>query len=871
LRASQFGRISQRFPIPNQTAILKTLAASILVLLSACTGLLPKETSFKDKDARFGLCNGRYCALVDANGELVTPRLFNKLYAYKGPLALYVRSDNTWGAINRAGVTVFRATYLAPSDGDYLQGSMGDGYTQLYDMSGRVVAKRPITSGMKNWGFRLWGGHHYFFACKESESEPDCKTTFFNSAGNTLAEFSSFKPYNNDGKLAIVGAGGDRLGVIDNSLRFVVEPGRYRWIDKRDYYDMATVRNAAGVGVLDAAGRDVVAPGIYKSVYVNGKNSLIAAFKPGDSNCTILLRRDGSEIKLPPGVCGESMWQEDAGKRGYALVRDKQQGLSGVIDLQGRLLMPPRYAELTPLNAQRLVFTEMRFGSDAKKFRGVRGDRYYGVIDLTGKIILSPQPAEVGYYSSSLEQYGVLRDVFIARTENGVGLLDRNGHWLVKDKNWNARVLSPDLIAFDDKQDRIWKFYTAGGKQLALTSVGDPQPVWPKQPDEKPRWFVFSREIKDVQPNGVDTTWPRGVADFNANIIIPPGKYDEVFDAGDGLFRVKRGYSYGVVDAQGREIIAPAFHELYLPFIQGAALAQSDKEEAVLINTHGKVLASFNALFPDIAHRDDGDAIVTQTLDVCYNLDPTAEPGDPSPLPPLAQKICADNKLRAQSRETEKRYYNAQAGNCLPQNFEALRPAYDKALAACGNTACMANAMSAFQRTIATEAKRCEANVASIEAGAAPVPPAVQTQLRKLIAAGGNDLDDGEVASTINFQPLKLGKQPAVLATAETTAHNGPFWLFLPPPSGKGQWRMVLSDYSGYLRPLEPTDSIQHGLPVLRTQQHASCCEHVVTYFAYDGKNYQSVLSCQQLYDGDGTAVLFCGRGEEGESEGDAE
>ena len=101
-----------------------------------------------------------------------------------------------------------------------------------------------------------------------------------------------------------------------------------------------------------------------------------------------------------------------------------------------------------------------------------------------------------------------------------------------------------------------------------------------------------------------------------------------------------------------------------------------------------------------------------------------------------------------------------------------------------------------------------------------------------------------------------LGKQRGVLVTSDSGAPNSPFWLFAP--SGKGDWSEVLSDYAGYLRPLEATDMMQNGLPVLRTQQHASCCEHTVSYFAYDGRAYQPLLSCTQLYDADETPLLFC-------------
>jgi hypothetical protein len=160
-----------------------------------------------------------------------------------------------------------------------------------------------------------------------------------------------------------------------------------------------------------------------------------------------------------------------------------------------------------------------------------------------------------------------------------------------------------------------------------------------------------------------------------------------------------------------------------------------------------------------------------------------------------------------------------------------------------------------FQTTITATAHCCAAKRISLRTQ--PVPANLRARLTRLIMAQNSDDlepgDDGRPA--IDFFGLKLGGIPAVLASAGTGGYNLPFWLFSHTP--KGAWRTALSDDAGYLRPIESAGGTSHGLAVLRTQQHASCCEHVVTYYAYDGHAYQSLLSCTQLYDQDETPVLL--------------
>ena len=204
----------------------------------------------------------------------------------------------------------------------------------------------------------------------------------------------------------------------------------------------------------------------------------------------------------------------------------------------------------------------------------------------------------------------------------------------------------------------------------------------------------------------------------------------------------------------------------------------------------------------------------------------------------------------------------AVSGPCVPQDFLALRPQYDKDLAQCRDGACLENAMRSFQARLAATARQCARSPAPMKWLDRPVEPALRARLRRLIAKHGENFEEDPDSGpdSLAFNALRLGGREAVAVVQQNGAHNSPFRLMLRDRPGKGKpppWRIVLENYGGYLRPLEGTDAVRNGLPVLRTQQHASCCEHQVDYYAYDGRRYAPSLHCTQLYDG-GSPVLFC-------------
>jgi len=804
--------------------------------LSAMAQTPTEDTPAQTSSARFVLCNS-YCAVVDAQGNLVTPRVFEELTPFTGPVAIHYRRNGKAGAINQAGETIIPPRFgsLRSLGGLYLIGRNANGSTTLFDTTGRIIVTRP------NGDWAIWGGHPYYQPdCRDAP----CKTEFFDDQGQTIAEFFGVGIIGSSGALksrtlAVASTDGKHFGLIDHSLAFVVPP-RYTSIDQSDYLKgwMMVYIEGVGSGLLDATGREVVPPGRYNSFYIPTNSPFMIAYKPGVHNCATLLRLDGSEVKLPKGVCPDSL--DHATRRGYGFVKNAQR-LFGVIDTRGKILMPPTYPFLKWLDAERLVFGE--FGNDSYLPIPTRT----GVVDLRGKIILPLQPAQI------MTPLPSAHNVYIARGENGFGLLDSNGRWVVSGQSKLFSVMSPDLVWLGAEG----RFYSGKGEPLALTSTGVFSPRFIPSQGRLDRVFVFYQEEEQTTPRK-DNTPPKtfkGLADAKGHVLIP-ARYEEFAEAETGLWRVKTSTNrYGLVDEQGKVVTEPVFWDLPVPFIDGRTVAKSESLGALLIDREGKTITSFNALFPDLALHSEKNTEVEPSLDRCFNPDPAAEPDEITPQDPATAMICADTGLRAQSRQTEKHFYNVQTGSCLPQNFLDLRPTYDRDIAACADKACLSATMTKFVRALDAEAKRCKANVLrSPKAGASAkfLTPALKNRLRQRIQ--GDHVDYG--VKDFSFSPLTLGRRPAVLASTATGPHNQPFWLFLQ--NRKGQWQGVLTSSGGYPRSIEFTDKVRKALPVLRTWQHGGCCAHSVTYFAYDGQRYQPLLSCSQCCDHDETALLFC-------------
>jgi hypothetical protein len=809
---------------------------SAILVLAACLWGSPAAARQQDAASpaseRFVLCDA-YCAIVDGTGARVVDRVFETLHDFIGPVAVYGYHGKS-GAIDRQGRTIVKPVYdrIFVLGERFLlaeNGPAGDGgAVTLFDERGN-----PLLHKVGDVRVDVWGGHPFYRAdCPASD---ECPAVFLDDHGRETARFAVVREM--DGaSLIVASADGTHFGYIDQSLRFVIPP---RHLDARPFVqDVALIRTEAGPGLIDRHGRIIVDPGHYESLFVDDRSPWIEAFRPGDHNCSDALRLDGKRVRLARGLCPFA--KDDMKALGYAFVRDKARRL-GIVDARGRTLIRPAYPWLRGLNDRYLIF-----GNDASQ------PTAFGIVDRRGKIVLALQPVRIEDYSAGCcSNPGELRDALVGVTPEGTGLLGLDGRWIVPARYKDARVISSDLVALRDTDD-VYRFFTAAGQPTGLTSATEPAWLLPP-PGGVRTFFSFGQRA-----GGSEAPLLKGVADRTGRIILP-AEYTDIENAGTDLWLVKKqqgaSVEIGLADHSGKIVAEPRFSELVPPYRRGAAILRDQDGDAVLVDDSGRTLASFAALFPQLATRGDGDDTIDLSLDICFDPDPAAEPGERSPRRSSAQRICADAALRQQSRATEKNWLAAQAGDCLPDDFLALRPAYDKSLADCANDACFRTAMQAFRQSIAAKARHCTAMPRGFTVLRKPVPAAVRARLTRRIATDYADDFDAGTKAPLHFWTARLSGRDAILVSAETGATNGPMWLFR---NDDRSWNMLLYGYAGYLRPLEATDGVRNGLPVLRTQQHVSCCEHEVTYYAYNGRTYKPTRVCNQRYDADEMPLLFC-------------
>jgi hypothetical protein len=524
-------------------------------------------------DDRFVLC-GSFCSIVDGAGTRVTEKTFAALQPFDGDLAVHGESGRA-GAINRVGKTILNARHaqLSVLDHRFLVAANPAGkdrvVTRIYDKTGRELfrLKGPAVT------FDAWEGHLFYQQAECVGSNRTCPVIFLDKGFKPVAQFMAFERPAPGEPFARAGVGERENGFIDASLRFVIPP--IYWGTDTFVGAMALVTTLSGQrSVIDRAGKTLVPPGRYNSLYLWKGGSFVTAFRSDDPNCKVFIRPTGVEVKLDTGWCGDEA--ASLAEFGYALVRDRQHRV-GTIDAQGKQMIAPEYESLASLNGKYLVFND-----NPGKPTG------YGIVSVDGTIALPLQPARIETFgSSAYASPAVLRDLFVARAKSGYGLMNLTGEWKVQPTYHQVTVFSADLIGLANEAG-YYRFADGAGRLLSLESryIGLPDPVtggfWVQQCSAAQK-----AEIHNI-------SCPRGVADRHGRIVIA-ARFDDIQNATNGLWHAalynKSQKLWGVYDSDGVERIAPTFAELDNEAGNKPTIATTAAYTRVLIDEHGRILA----------------------------------------------------------------------------------------------------------------------------------------------------------------------------------------------------------------------------------------------------------------------------------------
>jgi hypothetical protein len=597
---------------------------------------VPQQPASPPPDARIALCAPNYnkCALLDGTGALVVDKAFDTLGAFHGTLASFGENEK-YGVIDRAGKIIIPPAHdelLILGEGRYVwatdrggsEAQTTDPLQTLYDAQGHEVLH---LQGRIKPGF--WGGHVYYITC--ASGDDSCVTTFLDDKGQAIAEFARFHgdiDYADDMQSwAIASVDGATFGVVDTALRWTVPP-RFKSLARvrdmfhvrptRDQFDgVLQARDESGSSLIDLHGKTLVPAGSYGRFDYDGGPFIEGMRTDPETGrltygCSPYFRRDGSIVALPEGMC--AYYLSGMLRTNATSFRDAA-GRHGLLDESGAVLFLPAWELFYPLNTDYLVVREMTHDPD-HRYR-------YGVIDWRGKIILPLQPALI------LEKFGVINGAVLAGLFDfdpqvrrmRYGLLGLDGEWKIPPRYFSAEAISPDLLVFEERSggQAAYRFFTPRGQELPLVSDTEPQ-SFGQWNDTSQHFFIFGRVI-DATTNPPGRLY--GVANGKGQIVIAADyEQDAISTLGrpDGPWLLKQritgrdrwdgnrvirlidssGHPLGELQADGVDMPFqghPKFKDGAIVFYQGA--------DALLVNTLGKVLASFEALFPALTEPAD--------------------------------------------------------------------------------------------------------------------------------------------------------------------------------------------------------------------------------------------------------------------------
>lgn len=782
-------------------------------------------------EARFALCND-YCAVVDARGALVFSRLFHKVLDVRGMDTVFANESpdqgrTVYGVLTPDGREVLHGLEHAP---ERVAGTswLRDG-ARLYDPRGQLVLDWPG----KVMG--VWHGYAYWRGCPDGYRCGWSSATFVNASGAPIAHFDRM-PGDLHGPLVPASVDGVHYGYVNHALAFQL-PADYLHAEPFSG-GLASVRTERGEGLIDTRGRFVVGPGRFVHVGYDPSMLFILAQPKGEADCPVLLRLDGRAVELPHGVCPAQI--EATHALGYAPVRGPRG--YGIVDANGKIAIPAKYASLKPLDARYVAFSTR---ADA------RSD--VGVMTAAGRVVAQPR------YLNARAGPG---QTLALRTSKGWGLAAADGRWLVQPAYRNARRLSKDLIAMTTDvpsgEDGHVVFYDRTGRALPISSGFDPQAV--RGNDGVVRGF------KIYASGNASALGGTGLIAMDGKIVVPfIQKVQDFVDLGDGLWRARlyedANRAEPVYRADGRLDDGLSRFRRLQPFRDGVSTARTVdvRNDAVLVNTRGQVLASFDTLFLELQPPAGGPYdLLPRTTDRCYVPDPTVFDHYPPPRHGAEARICGNADLRALSASTERKYAQALAAAPWPQQLMDLRPAYEQALAACGSTACVREALHAFADAVTAATRDMTPPVAGEKPGEPwKLTTSQQRSVADIVAKTKpyrEWFDDAEGAQAaahplgnLRLSPGWLHGERLVRVESRQEddfqsgpAPNTPTWWLLA--DGAGGWRLIFSTEAARVtqqwRPEEPA-------PVLVSTFNSQPGIWDKSYARFDGRRYVPYLDCE--------------------------
>lgn len=479
----------------------------------------------------------KYCSLIDFHGnEIISENDYNGFDKIEvldnGYLKVIFRNSQIWG-YSRIGIIDKRGKVIYSNDGcddislignDYLlvkkfnytstDGSGFDVYN-VANFQGKELFKYPLNEirllengnysvrGNNGWGFSNRMGK--FIAFPRYEKELEFK--------NGFADISI------SGKTSKINFSGNVL--VENGKEFVLLPAIYYWGSnfKNGISIVRSITSAGDrIGVVNVRGEEII-PTIYKNVKLLSDRTILCR----EYDCYGLYDTKGkcilpvvfleinhiakNRIRVVWNLEIVKSWDKDQYEKGNSTY--KSQGFGIEYEINQRAALCDSYG--TILNDKQYLYISKFTGKYAKVYKEIKVENYtiilsqVGIIDLDGNTVVPPEYNRISLYKHS---FAKLRKGKIC----GI-----------------ANLTTKKITMFESLQIiRMWDL------------------------DEYGRCLYST----DWTYDKVDEKWigTKGVLSFDG-IIVPPKKYDRIILLENGLIKVYKDNTIGLLDKQGKELL----------------------------------------------------------------------------------------------------------------------------------------------------------------------------------------------------------------------------------------------------------------------------------------------------------------------------
>jgi hypothetical protein len=251
--------------------------------------------------------------------------------------------------------------------------------------------------------------------------------------------------------------------------------------------------------------------------------------------------------------------------------------LSGVIDQDGKAILPVRYLAIGDFHEGLATITNGEYINGTKFYSGPSYDKekLVGYVDIDGKIVIKPAYWTASDFSDGLAKINIDNEhvIFIDRTgkkalgplgsdisdfQNGIALQgDRPGyspsHMVAIDKL--GRILHSDIL---DRMNECGYTTFEQLKEDGFTISGTGIERF-GEPVASGKWTDYRGFREALAAVAVDKKW--GYVDRQGRYQIAP-QFEDVMPFSQRLARVRIGGKWGFIDRSGKFVIAPTFEQV---------------------------------------------------------------------------------------------------------------------------------------------------------------------------------------------------------------------------------------------------------------------------------------------------------------------